>query len=333
MITSLACLALAWAGADEAPSRRPGPTEKETWSLTLPDAIAIGLNNSESVRVLSLGQPIPVGCRWGLSTYEVLGLGSCPDNVSARMLIARLNADVDPWRFKAEVLALLSTIERRYWDLRRRNVELWACEKAVEWTEAALKRARAEAQASVGVIDTQLEQFRRKLATARLRFVLAERRLREVLGLPHVDTRRIVPATAPTDRKPVLSVRTTNLQQPDRERQAARLREAEWLWNNLTAEMTVTVAEAVREVDMQYQVLQTATEDKQTAQNRLVWAHDKTPADYVDAIGHFVDAVERRARAQAGYHSALAEFEEARGTLLEIHNIEIRQSPRVRVVR
>ena len=50
----------------------------------------------------------------------------------APIVIARLNADASVWRFKAEVMAHVRSIEQQYWSLAQQHVQLWSSETAVE---------------------------------------------------------------------------------------------------------------------------------------------------------------------------------------------------------
>src|SRR6185312_5304873 len=66
------------------------------WPLALKDAIRIGLRNSEVIQVIEHG---PVGTS------------------SARVEVARRASDIDPQRFKSEVMAQVRAIEQQYWNL------------------------------------------------------------------------------------------------------------------------------------------------------------------------------------------------------------------------
>ena len=44
----------------------------------------------------------------------------------APIVIARLNADAAVWRFKADVMAHVRSIEQQYWSLAQQHVQLWS---------------------------------------------------------------------------------------------------------------------------------------------------------------------------------------------------------------
>lgn len=125
----------------------------------------------------------------------------------APIVIARLTADASVWRFKAEVMAEVRSIEQQYWSLAQQHVQLWSSEKAVELAEEILKREQSELEVGRGTVadvaeaQQRLEQFRLDLVTKTSDVITTERQLRNLLGLPPADDRRIVPATAPTSAR------------------------------------------------------------------------------------------------------------------------------------
>ncbi len=125
----------------------------------------------------------------------------------APIVVARLNADAAVWRFKAEVMAEVRSIEQQYWSLAQQHVQLWSSEKAVELAEEILKREQSELEVGRGTVadvaeaEQRLEQFRLDLVTKTSDVITTERQLRNLLGLPPADDRRIVPVTAPTEAR------------------------------------------------------------------------------------------------------------------------------------
>ena len=125
----------------------------------------------------------------------------------APIVIARLNADAAVWRFKAEVMAEVRSIEQQYWSLAQQHVQLWSSERAVELAEEILKREQSELEVGRGTVadvaeaEQRLEQFRLDLVTKTSDVITTERQLRNILGLPPADSRRIVPVTAPTEAR------------------------------------------------------------------------------------------------------------------------------------
>ena len=125
----------------------------------------------------------------------------------ANIVIARLNADASVWNFKAAIMAQVRSIEQQYWSLSQQQIALWSRETAVRLGEEILRRERAElevgraTQADVAEAEQQLENFKLNLVSATSDVITTERQLRNILGLPPADNRRIVPDTAPTEAR------------------------------------------------------------------------------------------------------------------------------------
>ena len=125
----------------------------------------------------------------------------------ANIVIARLNADASVWNFKAAIMAQVRSVEQQYWSLSQQQIALWSRETAVKLGEEILRRERAElevgraTQADVAEAEQQLENFKLNLVSATSDVITTERQLRNILGLPPADNRRIVPDTEPTEAR------------------------------------------------------------------------------------------------------------------------------------
>ena len=117
------------------------------------------------------------------------------------MVIAPVGADAAIWRFKAEVMAEVRSVEQQYWSLAQAHVQLWAADRAVSMAKEVLEREQAELQIGRGTIadvaeaTQRLEQFNLDLVTRTSDVITTERQLRNLLGLPPSDNRRIIPVT------------------------------------------------------------------------------------------------------------------------------------------
>lgn len=125
----------------------------------------------------------------------------------APIVIARLNADASVWRFKSEVMAMVRSIEQQYWALAQQQVQYWARQQAVKLGEAIYNRERVRAEVGTGAdpdvaeAEQQLRQFQLQLVQATTELINTERQLRNILGLPPADNRKIIPVTAPTEAR------------------------------------------------------------------------------------------------------------------------------------
>ncbi len=125
----------------------------------------------------------------------------------APIVVQRLQADVSVWRFKAEIMAGIRSVEQQYWALSQAQVQYWASETAVDLGEQILKREEAKylvgngALPNVAEATEQLERFRLDFVDKTANLITTERQLRNILGLPPTDNRRIIPVTAPTEAR------------------------------------------------------------------------------------------------------------------------------------
>jgi outer membrane protein TolC len=125
----------------------------------------------------------------------------------APIVIARINADAAVWRFKAEVMAHVRSVEQQYWNLAQSHVQLWASDRAVSLAKEILNREEVELALGRGIIADvaeaaeRLERFNLDLVTRTSDVITTERQLRNILGLPPADNRRIIPVTPPTEAR------------------------------------------------------------------------------------------------------------------------------------
>jgi outer membrane protein TolC len=180
-----------------------GITQNTSWSyqnssfLVYPSAYTTNLQ-------LTLTQPL-------LGSAALPGQAAGPpvglEANRAPIVISRLNADAAVWRFKAEIMAEVRSIEQQYWSLAQVHVQLWSADRAVSLAEEILKREEAELAVGRGTVADvaearqRLEQFNLDLVTRTSDVITTERQLRNLLGLPPADNRRIVPVTPPTEAR------------------------------------------------------------------------------------------------------------------------------------
>ena len=335
----------------------PGVADGEAWPLSLREAIRLGLDHSEIVRVISAKDGI--------------------------LMVARLNNDATLGRFRSGVMAEVRSIEQLYWTLSQRCTELWAAEQAVTIAEELLKRLEAELKAGRGdkanlaAVQQRLQEFRLILAVRTGDLINSERQLREAIGLPQADGRRIVPSSAPTEaqispdwnkclatmleKQPEITAvrvqaeeservlvalrelgktagqdpaaRKMSLLTPTREAQYREQREKAHLQHTIDG-MTHELSRYVALVDGSFQQFQTAARARASAAERLesqraFYEKGRISVDrYCDAIRQYVDSVAMEAQFNMSYNNALVALEEAKGTLLERERIGVDESVR-----
>ena len=125
----------------------------------------------------------------------------------APIVIARLEADQSVWSFKLNVMEMVRSIEQQYWILARKHIQLWSSEKAVDLAREIVNREQAELVVGKGTVADvaeavqRLEQFSLDLVTRTSDLLTTERQMRNLLGLPPADNRRIIPVTPPTEAR------------------------------------------------------------------------------------------------------------------------------------
>ena len=340
------------------PADSPQPVPQEAWQLTLPDAIRIGLDNSEVVRVITAGaQAAPVG-------------GFEPEAVPARdprITIARLNADASIWTFKDSIMAHVRSVEQQYWALAQQRATLQGRETAVRLIDEIRQQAQVDLKAerikpeALAEAEQALQNARLNLVTATSDLITVERQLRNILGLPAADNRRIVPATAATEAKQTpdwdQSLQQMVAESPSIAQQreilaAACLREAiggaptddparlhsqserqQSTLRQVVGEAKHTLARFFLEVDANFKQFETARRLAGSARERLedqraAYDRREIPIDrLLDAVSQSANATSQEAEFKYSYNTTIAAFEEARGTLLAVDKITVIPGP------
>jgi hypothetical protein len=262
MRLALTLLAVTLLGADDAPlpkvapCRMPNdPVARETWRLSLPQAIEIGLSNAETIRAVGLPRPISISNCFGPGPAGIVipaskGIAICP--------VQKLDAQ-GLSRFRSESMAMLRSIEQQYWSLAQQHVQLWAAQKAVEMGEEILKQEQSEleggrgAVADVAEVAQRLEQLHGALVIKTSDVITTEKQLRKILGLPLSDDRRIIPCTSPLLAKlepewaPSLAAMLEN--QPDVLQARMLVKQAEEKARDCDSEIIQTVLPELLELD------------------------------------------------------------------------------------
>jgi outer membrane protein TolC len=210
--------------------------------MTLRNATSIALDNSEIVRLIFAGPSgLPIDGCFGppLPKPEPPIVDGVKVDKSY-FVIARRDADASIWRFKADVMALVRSVEQQYWNLAQAHVALRAADRAVNMAKDVVQRENAELFrhgcrgtniADIADAVERLEQFSLDLVARTSDVITAERQLRYILGLPPIDNRRIIPVTPAIEQQIVFDWETCvgemMKKQPDIVQQQARARVAE----------------------------------------------------------------------------------------------------------
>mgnify|MGYP001043171710 CR=1 FL=1 len=330
----------------------PRESDDETWSLSLREAIRIGLENSDEVRVVA----------------------TSPSD--AALTIAPRLSKTDDHQFKAEVMAIVRLIQERYWSLSKQYVGLWAAEKAVQLAEESVDREQADlkdgrgAMSDVAEAQQRLDQFKLDMIRRTSDVITSGRLLRGTIGLATSGRRRIMPSTPPVEARlePQWEACFDQMlrNQPDvvRAKEHSKIHGAELdaVIRNFIPDLEdhgapspveageggvessfvkQTVDQATNalnrfffELDGHYKQYETAKKLRSASEERLdaqraFYEKGRITIDrYLDAVSQYATAVAQEAEFKAAYNVTIVNLEEAKGTLLEHDEIALATRPR-----
>lgn len=125
----------------------------------------------------------------------------------APIVIARLNTDQSFFQYKDSVQEMVRGVIEAYWNLVLARINVWARRIQVQQSEEGFRLADAKLRTGLGAAgDVALArvtytQFRANLVAAEADQLTREAALRNILGLPPSDGRRIVPVSAPASQR------------------------------------------------------------------------------------------------------------------------------------
>ncbi len=126
---------------------------------------------------------------------------------TAPIVIARLNTEQSYFQYKDGVQELVRGVIEAYWNLVQARTDAWARGIQVEQSKEAYEREQARLKTRLGDAATVAQarvtfnQFRANQIAAAATVLTREGALRNILGLPPTDDRRIVPVSVPTSRR------------------------------------------------------------------------------------------------------------------------------------
>ena len=249
-------------------------------------------------------------------------------------------------------MAKVLSIETQYWNLAQAHAQVEAAGKAVKAGEEILKREQAElaggrgTYADVAEVAQRLEQFNLDLVTRTSDVITTERQLRNLLGIPSTDNRRIVPVTAPVEAelRPDWEVAKAAMlaNQPQIVQAKARAKQAEEekagpvaarLLQEVIKRRAHSLARFFLEIEANYKQLQSAKRLKAAAAQRgdvqrAYYEEGRIPVDrFLDAVSQYWTSVATEAQYKMTYNISMASLEEAKGTLLDFDEIIVVDSP------
>jgi outer membrane protein TolC len=122
----------------------------------------------------------------------------------APVVIARLDTERTFFQYKDSVQELVRGVIEAYWTLVQARTDVWARKIQVDQSKEAYERESARLKtgfadlSAVAQAKVTYSQFRANLIAAEATVLAREGAMRNLLGLPPEDDRRIVPVSAPT---------------------------------------------------------------------------------------------------------------------------------------
>ena len=125
----------------------------------------------------------------------------------APIVIARLNTEVSFFQYKDSTEELVRSVIAAYWNLVQSRIVAWAANIQVEQSGEAFHRAEAQLKTGLAALSDVAQarvtytQFKAALVADDANVLTQEGALRNLLGLPPNDDRKIVPTSAPTSKR------------------------------------------------------------------------------------------------------------------------------------
>ena len=163
-------------------------TENPT-RIALPGPFPLNPQNPTAV-TLGYTQPLLQGAGFAVNT--------------APIVIARINTEESYFQYKDSVQEMVRGVINAYWNLVEAEIAAWAANIQVRESKEALDVADANLKAGLGRLSDVAQarvtytQFKANLVADNANVLTQEGALRNLLGLPPDDDRRIVPVSAPT---------------------------------------------------------------------------------------------------------------------------------------
>lgn len=301
----------------EAPAPKPGDDENETWPLSLQEAIRIGLSNTNFIRVVSdPGKDGTLRIAPTAPIADMIDMIVPSDDWDA---LTAPSVRMKEWDFDVEAAWRIREIERAYWRLDEELLAIPTAERAMAMAQELLNREETKADAGesdgqdVAEVRKQVRNLKRDLIEREANAADAARELREIIGLPTTDDRRIAPATTPTEAP------------------------FEWDWRAWRAkegaDWTESDVSHLKRKELgarqAHRFFETASWDRAVAAEELAEERKRyesgraSPHDYLKAIGALAKATRRESGLKYHYNRAIEDFARSTGTLLKRHQIAI----------
>ena len=125
----------------------------------------------------------------------------------APIVISRINTEVSFFQLKDSVQESVRGAIEAYWTLVAARTDVWSKQQQIEQLEEVVRRIKTrikvdlDNRADLSQVSVTLANTRAALITSRANMIQREDALRNIIGLPPSDGKRLIPHTPPTDER------------------------------------------------------------------------------------------------------------------------------------
>ena len=125
----------------------------------------------------------------------------------APIVIARINTELSFFQLKDSVQEMIRGVMEAYWSLVAARTDVWSKQQQIEQLEEVVRRIKTRVKvdldnrADLSQVQVTLANTRAALITSRANMIQREDALRNLIGMPPSDGKRLVPHTPPTDER------------------------------------------------------------------------------------------------------------------------------------
>ena len=125
----------------------------------------------------------------------------------APIVISRINTEISFFTLKDSVQEMVRGVIEAYWMLVYARTDVWSKQQQIEQLEVVVNRIKSRVKvdldnrADLSQVQVTLANTRAALVTSRANVIQREDALRNIIGMPPSDGKRLIPYSPPTDER------------------------------------------------------------------------------------------------------------------------------------
>lgn len=125
----------------------------------------------------------------------------------APIVISRINTELSFFQLKDSVQEMVRGVIEAYWNLVAARTDVWSKQQQIDQLEEVVRRIKTRVKvdldnrADLSQVQVTLANTRAALVTSRANMIQREDALRNIIGMPPSDGKRLVPHSPPTDER------------------------------------------------------------------------------------------------------------------------------------